>query len=418
MELGAQLLLITTVPRFLGPSDYGLFALALALVTVSSSSLSIGGPTLMSRFVPAAAPDERDAVARALAGRMGRWRALEIAGVAIVAAILVAGFPGTFPAGITSLAGLALCIDLLATLAFQVALGLGISSAWAFRFGVQNVAVVCGAVVGHAVAGIDGAVAGIAAASAVSLAWGTAIVGRRLRDAPAGALIPPNALRFGALYGFSNAFVQLLNRGAIFAVAILAGSRAQTGFSALAIGVALAATYAVWQIFTVQLPGLVERTRGSPDVAHAETELRRLARPTLVTVLVVALAGVFALDPGVPLVFGEDYDGAQGAVAIALALLPLAPLTGLATQTAALRLRPDLRLWSAAGGVIVLVVACPVFIPTWGARGGSAALLAGSTAMVLVSILALPRAFDRFLVLVGLGGSALILGTGVLTGAL
>jgi O-antigen/teichoic acid export membrane protein len=417
-ELAAQLLLITTVPRILGPSDYGVFALALTLVTLGSASLSIGGPMLMSRFVPAAAPAERAALARALAERLGLWRAVEIVALAIVIAALLAGFPGTFPTWVTVLVGVALAIDLLATLAFQVALGLGITRAFSFRFGVQNSMVVCAGVAGHSIAGIDGAVAGIAVASAVSLSWGVAVVGRRLRDAPAGAAIPRRVLRFGAVHAFSNVWVQVLQRGAIVAVAILAGSQAQTGFCALAVGLALAATYVVWQIFTVQLPGLVEGTRGSHDVAPAEAEMRRLARPAVVIALVVALVGVIALDAAVPLVFGDGYDGAQGAVAIALALLPLAPLTGMATQAAALRLRADLRLWSAVIGAVVMLAVCLVFVPSWEAQGGSAALLAGSATMALVSIGTMPRAFDRFLVLVGLGGSLLVLGAGVLTGAL
>jgi O-antigen/teichoic acid export membrane protein len=415
-ELGAQLLLITTVPRILGPSDYGVFALALALVTVGSSSLAIGGPTLMSRFVPAAAEEDRAAVARALAMRVGRWRALEIAGLVVVATALAAALPSTFPADITALVTLALAIDTLATLAFQVALGLGLSTAWSFRFGVQNIAVVLGALVGHSIAGVEGAVAGIATASAISLAWGAAMVGRPLLAARPGAALPPGALRFGALHALGNICVQLLHRGAIVGVAILAGSSSQTGFAALAVGVSLAATYAVWQLFAVQLPDLVERTGGSNDVAAAEAEVRRLARGTVVLALVAALLGVVALDEAVPLVFGHDFDGARGAVAVGLALLPLAPLTGLITQVAALRLRADLRLLGAGAGAAVLVLACLVFIPAWEAQGATAAMLAGSAAMVLVSGIVFPRVFDRLLLAAGLGGSALVLGAALAMG--
>ena len=46
--------LATVVPRALGPADYGLFAVVLAVVGIASMSLSLGGPLLLSRFVPAA----------------------------------------------------------------------------------------------------------------------------------------------------------------------------------------------------------------------------------------------------------------------------------------------------------------------------------------------------------------------------
>ena len=62
------------MPRPLGPHAYGQFALALAIVTLGSLSLSLAGSAVMNRFVPAAAPAERAAMARALAVRLARVR--------------------------------------------------------------------------------------------------------------------------------------------------------------------------------------------------------------------------------------------------------------------------------------------------------------------------------------------------------
>ena len=66
-------LLVSVVPRSLGPAGYGVFSLALAIVTIGSASFALGGPSLMSRFVPAAAPELRPALARAPAGLDVRW---------------------------------------------------------------------------------------------------------------------------------------------------------------------------------------------------------------------------------------------------------------------------------------------------------------------------------------------------------
>jgi hypothetical protein len=65
-EFLTLLLMVTLVPRLLGPSDYGLFALAVAIVTIGSASLSPGGVWLMARFIPATAPADRASVAQAL----------------------------------------------------------------------------------------------------------------------------------------------------------------------------------------------------------------------------------------------------------------------------------------------------------------------------------------------------------------
>jgi O-antigen/teichoic acid export membrane protein len=78
LEFLGQALLVVLIPRVLGPSSYGTFALALAIVSIGSLSLSLGGPTVMARFVPAASPGERAATARALAIRLGRWRVLVV----------------------------------------------------------------------------------------------------------------------------------------------------------------------------------------------------------------------------------------------------------------------------------------------------------------------------------------------------
>lgn len=69
LELGSLVLLVTVVPRALGPELFGLFAVATSVVTLGSASLSLGGPMLMARFVPTVPGAERPSLARALALR-------------------------------------------------------------------------------------------------------------------------------------------------------------------------------------------------------------------------------------------------------------------------------------------------------------------------------------------------------------
>jgi O-antigen/teichoic acid export membrane protein len=413
-ELAGQVLLIALVPRVLGPSDYGTFATAAAIVTIGSASVSIGGPTLMARFVPAAAPVERTAVARALAGRIARWRALELAVLGCVAAVLVSVAPGDFPPAVTFLVVAALGLDAAATLAFQVALGLGATRLWSFRWGFQNALLVLAAVLGHAVAGVEGAVAGIVVASCGALAVGAAAVARPLHEAPPGVAVPTGALRFGALQGLGNVFLQLMQRGSIVAVAVLSSSSVQAGFAALAIGGALAATYVVWQLFSIQLPFLVEQIRDG-DSSSAEAAAQRLALPVLGAATAVAALGVLALDPAIPLVLGERFREAEGAVAVALALIPLAPAMALASQAAALRLRPGMRAVTAGVGAVAFLATAAVAVPAWEAAGASAALLAGIAATIVASTVAFRSALPHTLVSASFGGAGLVLVLAALT---
>jgi O-antigen/teichoic acid export membrane protein len=416
-ELTTQVLLILLLPRVLGPVDYGTFALALSIVTLGSTSLAVGGPTLMSRFVPAAAPAQRDAVARALLFRVGRWRVLGISAAAFAAALLVVLVPDHFPATLTGLIAIALVFDIAATLAFQIALGMGRTAMWSHRFGAQNALVVSSALVGHALAGGQGAVAGIGVASGVVLVWGWWAVGPRLRAARGDAALPQGALRFGTHYAFSNVFQMVIHRGAIVAVSLLAASSVQTGFAGLAVGVALAWIYVVSQVFAVHLPSLVEGTGDSAIGPQAEETVRDLAARVLMVVVPLSVLAVVAIEEVVPLAVGDRFSGAVGAIAVALAALPIAPLNAVGGQVAALRLHAGARLVTVASGAGAFLITAVLAVPPLKAEGGAAALLAGTATIALTSLVAIPGALSARLTIAGLAGSGAVLAAGALTGA-
>ena len=417
LELSAQILLVALVPRVLGPADYGVFALVLTVVSVSSLSMALGGPTLLSRFIPAVSPGEREAVARALVVRLASWRGALLGAMVICAITLAVVAPSTFPPEIVLLAVVALVLDVGATLAFQSALALQHTTAWSFRFGVQNAITVAAALTGYGIAGVEGAVAGLVVASGSLFAWGALLVLRPLVRARGRASLPPGALRFGAVQAVGNLFEQLTHRGAVIAVAILAGSSVETGFAALAVGIAMAGTYVIWQLFTVQLPGLVAATRDEPDASLAERSLRQLAGVSLGGAFALGVVGVCLVPLVVPVVFGDQFEGAEAALAITLAALPLAPFTAIATQTGALRLRPGLRAFATGTGFSAFAVTAALAVPHWEATGGAVAMLAGIAVSVLVSSLMFPEVIERRLLAAALSGSALLLGLAVATGA-
>jgi len=248
--------LATVVPRLLGPADYGRLSVVLTLVAVGSVALTLGGSTLLARYVPAAPVEHRPALARALALRLARNRIAPFALLAVVAAVPAAA--GRVPPATAALVLVALALNVAATLALQADLGLGRAAAWSARYPVQNTVLIGAVVVLHSAAGADGAIAAVTVAGAAGLALALAATASLWRAATAPVQLPDGAARFGVLAGATGALTQLVQRGGVVAAALLATAE-DTGHAAVAIGMAMAATYAVTQSFVVTLPALTAR---------------------------------------------------------------------------------------------------------------------------------------------------------------
>ncbi|PVZ04244.1 oligosaccharide flippase family protein [Actinomycetospora cinnamomea] len=425
-EAVTLLLLAVVVPRTLGPADYGRFSVALTVVAVGSVAMTLGGATLLARYVPAAAAPERPALARALTLRLARHRAWAWAALAVVAAALAVADPATFPPLVTAFVLLALALNVAATLALQADLGLGRTGPWCARYPVQNAALVVAVIVLHDAAGSTGAAGAILVAAVVGAGL-AAVASRPLLTARRHPVVawPEGAPRFGLLQAGSGVLVQLTQRGGIVVVAVVGGAGAQTGFAALALGVALAATYAVVQVFTVSLPTLARRDDDTLDAAEeaegaegaegAEAALRRLAGRLLVVVLAGAAVAAPLLDVVTPAVFGAGFAAASAAFVPALALVVLAPVNALAVQAAALRLRPRATLQTALGGFVVFGAAAALAVPAWGAAGATSAALLGAAGSVAVALRVLPGAVGTRLAVASPAGAAAVVALGVLT---
>jgi O-antigen/teichoic acid export membrane protein len=405
--------LATVIPRALGPEDYGVFAVVLAVVGIVSMSLSLGGPILLSRFVPAAPLSEQGGLALALALRIARFRAAMVAGAIAIVAVLAAVAPARFSATAAVFVAVALALDVTATLVYQLALALGRPLRWSFRFPLQNTVLVVAALTLDAAVGVNGALAAIAIASGTALA--VALPGLRSQLHVRGSLpqLPPGALRFGVLQGVGGFFVQVALRGNVPLVLLLTGDKADAGFAALATSLALAATFVVWQVFTVELPRLSAGAHDDP--AGVEGAAARLARVATLVAVPAALVAVLLADPVLTRVLGHRFAGVHGPLVPALATLPFAGLTALATQVAALRIRPDIRIRTTGIGALVFVATAVIAIPQWGATGGTTAFLAGTLATVLASARELPEVLSRALVFSAVAGAAAVVVLGALT---
>lgn len=407
-------LLATVVPRVLGPHDYGRFAVPLTIVTLGSLAMTLGGPTVMARFVPAAAPADRVAVARAIGLRLARGRALQLAAIAVAALVAVVADADRFPALETVLVVAALVASVAAGLALQVPLGLGRTVPWAMRYPLQNAVLVAAVLVLHPLAGTTGGVVAVLVSALAAATYAAVAAGPVLRAAGERVPVPAGAIRFGALQATGAALVQAVHRGGVVAVAVLGGTSAETGYAALATGIALGVVYAVLQAFVVSLPHLADAGRAA-DAADAEVVLRRLAG-TLVAVLLPACAlGAVLLDAAVPAVFGDGYADAVPAFGPALALVVLAPLHALVVQVAAVRMRPEVALANGVAAVVTFLAVALAAVPPWGAAGAVSAAVLATAAGAIVSMHLLPRAVGGRLAAASFGGAVAVLALAALT---
>ncbi len=404
-------LLLTLVPRVLGPADYGSFGLTLSLVALGSAAAALGGPAMIARLVAAAPPAERPGLARALAERAARWRSAWIVVIALCGSVLVVADPTRFRLEVVALVVLAVALDIAATLAFHVSLALGRTLLWSLRYALQNAALVAGAIALYETFGLDGALAAIPLSIALVLAVGIAGIGGTIRHAASGVAVPDVATRFAVLQGVSGFLYQFTHRGGVVAVALLAGSADEIGYAALAVGVATALIYVPWQLFTVSLPRL--SALGVRDSAQGDAELRRLAWAALGTVGTISIGAAAFAEPLLSTFVDPAFEAAGPALVPALAVAPLAVLTGWAGAFATVHLRPVERVWIAACGTLGFVVTLAL-VPAFGAVGALAALLVGTAASAVAALVRMPALREPTLAVACFGCSVTALLVGLI----
>lgn len=408
-EMVTLALLATVVPRVLGPTDYGRFSVPLTIVTLGSLAMTLGGPTLMARYVPAAPPAERVARAKAIGARLAVGRGLSLAAVAAVGAGLAVWDPARFPPLDIGLVLVALTLNVAATLALQVGLGLGRTVAWSMRYPFQNAVLIATVLVLADSAGSTGGVVAITVAGAAGAAFAARVVVPIVASPTPPAAVPDGAVRFGSHQAAGAALMQCCLRGAVLVVAVLGSSAAETGYVALATGIAVGATYAVLQLFTVSLTHLSDTDPTDDDDADGpESVLRRLAWASWAVLTAGGVIGTALLGELVPTVFGAGYDEAISAFGPAIALVVLAPLYSLTVQAAALRYRPQAATASGAVAVAVFLAVSVIAVPAWGAVGGTGGALAGAAAGGFIGMRMLPGAVGARLAVASYGAAGLV----------
>jgi O-antigen/teichoic acid export membrane protein len=414
IEIITQALMVTWLPRLLGPVEFGRLMVAVTVTTLASVAISLGAPAAFARFVPAETPDRRKGLARAMTRHLLGIRALQLGVAAALAVALVLVLPARFHALDTGLVVSALAIDVAAVLGAQIALGLGLTWVWSFRIAVKNAALLIAIPVLYVLMGPAALLAGIVVSAAAGFgfaAWKSAPLVRGLQPEVA---IPRGAFRYGIVAGLAALVGQVMYRGPVLAAGAVVGSSDQTGFVALASSIALAVMLAVRELFTVSLPEMVEQW--GEERGRAERLTRRIGWWSIAALTTSAIAGVGLVRPLLPVIVGEQFVEGLDVLVPVLVLLPLLPLPLLCWQVAALQLRPHVALVINGAGAVAFVATAALLIPLLGGAGATAGLLTGVFVSSLLSAWKLPQAVSPALLGAGILGSAAITALAMLTG--
>ena len=118
--------------------DYGRFAVALTIVTLGLAGADPRRAALVTRYVPAAPPDGQLPLARALGGQLAREASVQLCVLAGIAALVTVVFAVDVPWTETIAVGTGLLLNVVATIALLVVLGLGRAGAWSARYPIQT----------------------------------------------------------------------------------------------------------------------------------------------------------------------------------------------------------------------------------------------------------------------------------------
>ena len=398
LELVTQVLLVTLVPRLLGPAEFGRMTIALAIVTIGAVAISLGAPSAFARFVPAEQGTRQAGLARSMTMELLPVRGLQLALAGVIAATLVYAGP-RFDAGDATLIVLALVAEVAAILAAQVALGIGATWIWSFRNSARNLALLVLVPVLAPMFGSAGVLSSVAIGSLAGLLFAASQVVPLVRHAERDVPVPAGAMRFGRVAGLGVLVGQLTFRGPVIAASVLGLSGDEVGYAGLAASIAMAVIFAVRELFTVSLPELVGLWGRSQS--EADQRLRHIGERMQWMLAACAVVGIIALDRVLPLVVGDRFAAATPAMVPVIAMLPFLPLSAMAVPSSALRLKPHIPVTIDSIGLVAFVAAALALVPRWGAAGAVAALLVAIVTSGVLTARVLPTVVTARLLATG-----------------
>jgi O-antigen/teichoic acid export membrane protein len=365
---GLSFLLALFLARGLGPHDYGLYALAAAVVTLMNQVGDVG----LSPYVTRGVARDRAALDAELHRLLAIRGTLVLAGAAAVVAWLVAS-DGSELARTVAITYLALTLESVAYLGF------------AYLQGLERMSFEAGTTLLAAAVRTGGGVALIVLGAGLeTVLWWMAVVSlvqalavaARLRSEEAGRGAPARAARPGLaailasggammLVGIANAVVL---RADSIVIGAFEGAR-EVGLYTAAYALVTGAVMLPWMVSVAVFPRLSSTFRR--DRRAFERAWERSGRLTLLLGLPAALLATILAGPIVERIYGDGYAPSAEVLAILVWWIPLVTLSALCAAL----LRAADREWTLAGlvgaGAILNVTANLVVVPAHGMVGAS-----------------------------------------------
>jgi O-antigen/teichoic acid export membrane protein len=365
------------VPRVLGPSYYGQFALTGSISAWFALLGSMGLGQMIGRYVPRFIHQKDSAGLHEFFGQM---LAARFSGC-IAAAACFYFFSRIFLTDLSSLilipASCVLLISALSELIYSFFWGLNRAAWWGMGELIRRAAQIMLIVPGFFWLGLPGAFWGMCCVELLVLAvalWRIRSFLDRLKPWPDFRYLN-SYLRFGLLFSLNDLLLTIFQRSGEILVRFYTSNYAAVGQFALSYALYLTFAPAVSQVIFACLPAwtsLQEQQKPQQLARWIERMITWLAAGGIVGVFGLLLMG----DRLVPLILGPTFRPVTAHLLPLLLILPVLPLTGVAGALALMQNRPALALQTTVGLLFSFLAISSIAIPRWGSVGVCWSLLA------------------------------------------
>ena len=318
LHLAGAALFAILVPRMLGPSAFGRYALLVSVSVWFSLASGLGVVSILTRSVPGLVGAGDQLGLRRLASSLMALRAATAAFSAAGYLLVVTGMLGEPDLVAAAFVAGAVFCRAVGDLGFALFLGLNDAARWGIGDLARRWCAVVLVPAGFLAAGLRGACGGLLAGEVLvlglSLWWARPYLGRAFLDFSRRHLAP--ILRVGSLFWAGNLLVALTQRTGETLVRVATGRFDEVGYYGAAYAMYLTAAQALWQIVVALAPHLVAQLEaGRRDTVALWLE-RLLAYAVAASVLSLAGGALLGQDL-VRLLLGRQYEP------VAVDLLPL-----------------------------------------------------------------------------------------------
>ena len=370
-----------TVPRLMGPNQYGQFAALVSLLTLLVSVSGLGGLATFGRFLPEYELSGDRASARALFVQLF-WIRTGVAAVFAIGlmALIPSLLPGLSAVGLV-LAATALVAGSAATTCFQVFFGAKQFGKWSSQDALTRpILLVLLAVLGG-YSSLDRAVLALGVSSLAFLGlgvfWARDFFHGERTEISLGSLF--KQIRFGLIIFVANLLLATIWRSGETTILLLSSHPAEAAFFSIANAAVTAAGLLAIQATVMLTPSFTAlRLTGQRDALDSSMgdTARYLTIAAVLTILVTYGAGAAVVER----VFGQPYAAVTPNLAILVWCLPGVIVLALGLSHAIVYDQPMKAVQIGAVALGAFAAAAVVLVPRWVSVGASASVAIGMTA--------------------------------------